>query len=448
MGAFETFLREYAAYGYPVLFVGVLLENAGVPVPGETAVLVAGFLASQGHFQIVWVILLTVVAAVIGDNLGFWLGHRWARPRLQSGRRFLFLTPTTLKHAEGYFERYGLWTVFFARFITGLRVVGALAAGTAGMAWPRFLVANAGGALAWATTMSLLGYFFGNSLELLHKYLGGGGLILLACVVLLVGLPLLLRRFRKVQPGLWQRVLRAQVWQGVAAAVLEVVCVALLVFVASPTRDPAAYHGRRVDQTVEEWVDPARHAAPLGIALARWGGYTGGLPTVLVVTALMLVQLWYARRPWREYVALVGALIVSEGVGLILLGLLRHRGVEPEYTLVWPYGFAGLAPLRAVAVFGMAAAQVGRQNPTWGRLARMVALLLVLFIGISAVWAGEQRFTQVLLECVAGGVVLFAGLWWLEGHGHLLPLNGEQGPGEASPSPAPVEGHSGPAPSR
>src|SRR5438128_9950456 len=140
----ETFEALAAKYGYAALFLGVFLENAGLPVPGETAVLVSGFLASpagESRFNIIWVILITLVAAVAGDNLGFWLGHRWARPRLQQGRSFLFLTPKTLHLAEGYFERYGAWTIFFARFITGLRGVGALAAGTAGMAWSRFLVA-------------------------------------------------------------------------------------------------------------------------------------------------------------------------------------------------------------------------------------------------------------------------------------------------------------------
>src|SRR5437016_9036625 len=92
--AFQTIAEQYATYGYPVLFIGVLLENAGLPVPGETAVLVAGFLCSRAggsHFSVGWVIALTVVAAVIGDNIGFWLGREWARPRLQQGKRFLFL---------------------------------------------------------------------------------------------------------------------------------------------------------------------------------------------------------------------------------------------------------------------------------------------------------------------------------------------------------------------
>ncbi len=139
----QWFTEWYTAYGYPVLFLGVMLENAGVPVPGETAVLVAGFMASEaggGIFRIEWVIAVTLVAAILGDNMGFWLGHRYARPRLEQGRRFLFLTPKRYQLAQGYFERYGVWTIFFARFITGLRVVALLRqaplACRGGVFWP------------------------------------------------------------------------------------------------------------------------------------------------------------------------------------------------------------------------------------------------------------------------------------------------------------------------
>jgi membrane protein DedA with SNARE-associated domain len=183
---FEYFEEWIRSYGYPILFAGVMLENAGIPVPGETAVLAAGFLASQGYFAIVWVMCLTACAAIIGDNAGFWIGHRWARPWLQRGKRFLFLTPTALALAEDYFHRYGSWTIFFARFITGIRVVGALAAGTAGMHWSRFLVANALGACLWASTISLVGYFFGQHWQSLEHWLGRGGLIAFVCAVVFI----------------------------------------------------------------------------------------------------------------------------------------------------------------------------------------------------------------------------------------------------------------------
>ncbi|MFL5244310.1 MAG: DedA family protein [Gemmataceae bacterium] len=184
--AFQFFKDGLAQYGYPILFCGVMLENAGIPVPGETAVLAAGFLASPAGdeiFNLAFVIPIAFIAAVVGDNIGFCLGHRFARPWLLRGQRFLFLTPRMLEIAERYFDRYGLWTIFFARFITGLRVVGAMAAGTAGMSWPRFLVANALGALLWALVMSLLGYFFGHSWRLLHTWLGWGGWVLLAILL-------------------------------------------------------------------------------------------------------------------------------------------------------------------------------------------------------------------------------------------------------------------------
>src|SRR5258708_3492432 len=106
---FSLFTDWYTAYGYPVLFLGVMLENAGIPVPGETAVLIAGFLCSPAGgegFHPEGVMALTVVAAVLGENIGFWLGHRYARSRLQQGKRFLLLTPKSLKLTEGYFERY------------------------------------------------------------------------------------------------------------------------------------------------------------------------------------------------------------------------------------------------------------------------------------------------------------------------------------------------------
>jgi membrane protein DedA with SNARE-associated domain len=177
-------IRQYCeSYGYIVLGAGVMLENAGIPVPGETAVVAAGFMASVAGgqvFDIRLVIVVTIIAAVIGDNIGFWLGRELARPRLQRGKGFLFLNRRTLAVAEGYFARFGAWTIFFARFITGIRVIGALAAGTAGMQWRRFLVANAAGAAVWATTFALLGYYFGQNWKWLERWIGRTGLGLLA----------------------------------------------------------------------------------------------------------------------------------------------------------------------------------------------------------------------------------------------------------------------------
>jgi membrane-associated protein len=419
--AFEVFADQYAVYGYPVLFVGVLLENAAIPVPGETAVLMAGFLASPaggGRFKLWLVIGLTALAAMLGDNLGFWLGDRLARPRLRSGRRFLFLTPAALQLAEGYFQRYGLWTVFLARFITGLRVIGALAAGTAGMPWHRFFLANAAGAIAWAVVVSLLGYFFGNSLELLHHWLGRGGVVLAAGVVLLVGLPVLWRHVRHAAPDLFARLPVARIRQAVLLVVLEVAWLVLLVLLAQGS------HPTRLDREVHRWL--MEHSSPMVDALANAGMFVGSLPVTLVAAAVVACQGWVQRRPRRELAAMLGALIVSELVGLLVVAALRREHVAPVAAASWPFGFAGLIPLRAMTVYGMAAFLLRQHNPAWSGLVGITASVLILVAGLSVVSAREQMASEVLLEYAAGGLVVVAGVWWLQEGGADM---------HASPSP-------------
>ena len=406
--AFQSFLEWFADYGYPVLAAGVLLENAGLPVPGETALLAAGFIASPAggsHLNIALVIIVAAVAAVIGDNVGFWLGRRFARPRLVAGRRFLFLTPKTLRAAEGYFERYGTWTVFFARFITGLRVVGALAAGTAGMKWGRFLLANAAGAIAWSVVMGLLGYFFGHSWHLLHGWLTRGGMILLVSVLVLGGLAYLLHRLRKTPFG--QRILaRAQIIQGIIAAALIVACIAVLVAIAQ---------GRHTDKLDEAVFESIWYTSAVAQIAGVVGSWAGSLPVTAAVTLIVMAILWRQKRRGHELGAAAWALGASEALGLILVALLRSREITPVRAETWPFGFAGLIPLRAFAVYGMIAYLVTRRHPRWRPLAWVLAAAPILLAGFGVVWAQDQTPTEVLLEYIAGAIVLFAGISWAEG---------------------------------
>jgi membrane protein DedA with SNARE-associated domain len=153
-----TLLLDVQRYGYPALAAGVLLENAGVPVPGETMLLAAAGLAARGKLSIVLVGIVAATAAIAGDNIGFAIGRLGGRPALVSFGRWVFVTPDRLDRMDEFFRRRGPAAVFLARFVPALRVVAALVAGASAMHWRSFLVFNALGAVAWATAVSFIGY--------------------------------------------------------------------------------------------------------------------------------------------------------------------------------------------------------------------------------------------------------------------------------------------------
>src|SRR5207245_7683664 len=162
-----------------------MLENAGVPVPGETILLIGGYLAATGEFYLPLVMLIAATGAVIGDNIGFVIGHHYGRGILLRFGRFIFLTPKRLEHMENYFQTHGNKTILVARFITGLRVFAALLAGASKMRWRVFFVYNVAGALLWSIVITTLGYLFGQSLPLLMKWVGRSGTILLIAAIVL-----------------------------------------------------------------------------------------------------------------------------------------------------------------------------------------------------------------------------------------------------------------------
>jgi membrane protein DedA with SNARE-associated domain len=181
----EWLLDLFSRYGYAVVFVGVFLENAGLPVPGETALLAGAVLAHAGRLSLLWVIVTAVGGATFGDNIGFFIGRRGGRVLLERhGRRF-GLTRERLRQFDRFFDRHGAKTVFVARFVTGLRVVGALLAGASGLPWKTFLFYNASGAVVWSTAIGLAGYLLGKSWNTLELWIGRAGLLGLLAVVVL-----------------------------------------------------------------------------------------------------------------------------------------------------------------------------------------------------------------------------------------------------------------------
>jgi membrane protein DedA with SNARE-associated domain len=150
-------------YGLALLFLLVAVESAGVPLPGETSLIVASVAAREGHFSIVAVIAVAATAAIVGDNVGYTLGRYGGRRLLARWGPTKRYAERTLPPAERFFQRHGGKTVFFGRFIAVLRVAAAWVAGISHMPWWRFFLYNASGGIVWATSVGLLAYYAGKA---------------------------------------------------------------------------------------------------------------------------------------------------------------------------------------------------------------------------------------------------------------------------------------------
>jgi membrane protein DedA with SNARE-associated domain len=182
MRAFD-FSQLIASYGYWAVFVIVALESMGVPIPGETALVSAAVYAGTTQdLGVLQVILAATAGAILGDNIGFWVGRRFGlRLLLRHGHR-MGLDERRLKLGQYLFRRYGGKIVFFGRFVALLRTWAALLAGANQMPWRQFFFFNAMGAVAWTTSVGVGGYAFGVSID---RVLGPFGIVLLIAVVVI-----------------------------------------------------------------------------------------------------------------------------------------------------------------------------------------------------------------------------------------------------------------------
>jgi membrane protein DedA with SNARE-associated domain len=184
-----------AAYGYWVVAGTVGLEGMGLPLPGETALVLAAIYAGMtDELSIFYVVLAAAVGAIVGDNLGYWIGRGLGRRILRRYRRYLLLTESRLQLGQYLFVRHGGKVVFFARFFAVLRTLGAFLAGVNHMRWPRFVVFNGLGGTAWATTFGVGAYILGDRIQ---NVLGPLGILSLALVVLLGAAVLITLRRRE-----------------------------------------------------------------------------------------------------------------------------------------------------------------------------------------------------------------------------------------------------------
>ncbi|MEJ0052604.1 MAG: DedA family protein [Methylovirgula sp.] len=183
-------------HGYAVVFFVVLLEGAGSPLPGETAlVLAAVYAGATGRLDIATVLLVAVVGGILGGTIGYWIGRSVSSDFLRRYGKWIGLTENRLALGRHLFQSHGGKIVFFGRFIAVLRIVAALLAGLNRYDFGRFFLFNGAGVITWAAIMGLGGYFFGDAMTRVSGPLGAIGLAFAAAVV--VGFFIVLRRQEK-----------------------------------------------------------------------------------------------------------------------------------------------------------------------------------------------------------------------------------------------------------
>jgi membrane protein DedA with SNARE-associated domain len=187
-------------WGYWGVAAGLLLENAGIPVPGETILILASVVAYNTHeLHLPWIIVIGTIAATIGDNIGYWIGRKGGRPLLERWKRFFHVQQKHIAAGEALIHKHGAVAIFLARFITGARVIAGPLAGVLQMDWPRFALFNFLGAITWVSVIACIAFAFGSQLDRLLAYMEEANYIILIAIAVLILFFLLRRRWRKAK---------------------------------------------------------------------------------------------------------------------------------------------------------------------------------------------------------------------------------------------------------
>ncbi len=194
-------------WNYLLVFLGAFLESAafmGFIIPGETIVVLSGVLAFQGYLDLGDCIVVVASGAVLGDTVGYAVGKAVGRGYFEKHKKLLFLKKKHIERADAYFRRHGGKTVFLGRFASFLRAMVPFTAGISRMPYRRFLVYNVAGGITWAVIYTLLGYFFGQSWQLIEKWTGRAGLFIFFIIILVAGSGCLYKIIVKRQEGLYR----------------------------------------------------------------------------------------------------------------------------------------------------------------------------------------------------------------------------------------------------
>ncbi len=423
-------------WGYLVIFLAVTLESAaflGFLLPGETLVLLGGFLAAQGTLDWGDLMVLVCIGAVLGDSIGYEVGRYLGRERIL---RFSWfgLRQKHLEQVEEFFRRHGGKAVFFGRFTALLRALTPFVAGSSGMGYPRFFLYNAAGGLVWGVGFVLLGYFVGASWQVAERWIGrasaivGGTLLLIFALTWLwpwlshhegdlkqrwqvfLAHPCVVALRRRFAPQLefLQARLSPQGYLGLHLTIGTLVLIGaawLFGGIAEDvlTDDPLTV----VDEQVAAWFHD--HTTP---ALATAMVVVTSLGSMPVISGIALVIFFLLL--WRQYWHRLLVLILTIPGGMLLNLLLKSAfarqrpSFENPIITVTGHSFPSGHTMMATLLLGLLAlfAVVHLKAWRWRVLTVLVAVLLILLVALTRVALGVHYLSDVL-----GGIA--AGVAWL-----------------------------------
>ena len=180
-------------YGYWAVFIGIALENTGIPIPGETITIVGGFLAGSKELNFWGVLVSAIAGAIIGDNFGYWIGKIGGWRFLVKISKLFRIPEEKLNLARDKYSKNAAQAVFWGRFVTLLRIFAGPLAGITKMPYRKFLIYNFGGATVWALTIVSLSYFLGQivSLEQILNWISQAGILIFILVIIVLCIPVI-----------------------------------------------------------------------------------------------------------------------------------------------------------------------------------------------------------------------------------------------------------------
>ncbi len=428
--------RQLGPWAYLIVYLVVMLECQpllGLFMPGETLVVASGFLAREGVFDLKILIVVVAAAAVIGDTIGYELGRRLGRGWLQHYGHWFGVRESYLLKVDTYFVRHGRKSVFLSHFLHLLRALMPFMAGASRVPYLRFVFYNTLGCVLWAAIFAVLGYFFGESWELLHRWAGRAGAVLGAFVFFLVALGWIWGWIARNEMELRQRWhmflqkprvarLRALVTRRIGRLcqkltpagylVLHLVVGAFVIVLVSWSFGAIAstaeghHHLLNADQKIFSWFQ--EHSTRSLVGFAGNVSYFGSA-TVLAIASLALGLFLVWRHWWHRLLLL----LIAMGGGAVLCALLRifHWSLalpENPFALLPSDTFPSWHAMGSILFYGLLAAFVGTSLTAlrWRALTLLIACVVVLLIALTRIYLGAHYVTDVI-------GAISAGLVWL-----------------------------------